>query len=165
MKVCPKCNQKYSDENLNFCLNDGEYLSNDDGDDAPPTMVMDAPRITNQTNWNQYQPPRSEPLSPRQNQPNIQNQPFGVPAFNQSLDQTLPTVSLVLGILGFLLICCYGGFPLGLAAIITGYLGMKNADNNPTQYGGRGLAIGGLVLGIVSLLSSFVFIIIAILAN
>jgi len=165
MKVCPKCNQKYTDENLNFCLNDGEYLSNDDGDDAPPTIVMDAPRITNQTNWNQYQPPRSEPLSPLQNQPNIQNQPFGVPAFNQSLDQTLPTVSLVLGILSFLLICCYGGFPLGLAAIITGYLGMKNADNNPTQYGGRGVAIGGLVLGIVSLLSSFVFIIIAILAN
>ncbi|MBA2736504.1 MAG: DUF4190 domain-containing protein [Pyrinomonadaceae bacterium] len=164
MKVCPKCNQKYTDENLNFCLNDGEYLSND-VDDAPPTMVMDAPRITNQTNWNQYQPPRSEPLSPRQNQPNIQNQPFGVPAFNQSLDQTLPTVSLVLGILGFLLICCYGGFPLGLAAIITGYLGMKNAHNSPMQYGGRGLAIGGLVLGIVSLLSSFVFIIIAILAN
>lgn len=164
MKVCPKCKQTYPDENLNFCLNDGEFLSND-VDDTPPTMIMDAPRITNQTNWNQYQPPHSEPMSAWQNQPNMQNQPFGVPAFNQSLDQTLPTVSLVLGILSFLLICCYGGLPLGLAAVITGFLGMKNADNNPMRYGGRGMAIGGMVLGIVSLLSSIVFIFIAVLAN
>jgi hypothetical protein len=165
MKVCPRCNQKYTDENLNFCLNDGEYLTSD-ADDAPPTMVMDAPRVTNQTHWNQYETPRgSEPISPWKNQTNIQNQPFGVPAFNQSRDQTLPTVSLVLGILGVLLICCYGGFPLGLAALITGYLGMKNVDNNPIQYGGRGLAVGGLVLGIVSLLCSVVFIIVSIFAN
>lgn len=163
MKVCPKCKQKYVDANLNFCLNDGEFLSND-VDDAPPTMILDAPRITNQ-NWNQYDPPRGEPLSAWQNQPNLQNQQFGAPPFKQSLDQTLPTVSLVLGILGFLLICCYGGLPLGLAAIITGFLGMKNADKDPTRYGGRGMAIGGLVLGIVSILSSIVFIIIAVLAN
>lgn len=165
MKFCPRCNQKYTDENLNFCLNDGEYLTSDAGD-APPTLILDAPRVTNPTNWNQYEAPRAgDPLATWQNQPNIQNQPFGAAAFNQTRDQTLPTISLVLGILGVLLICCYGGVPLGLAALVTGYLGLKNADSNPMQYGGRGLAIGGLVLGIVSLLSSIVFIIFAGLAN
>jgi hypothetical protein len=84
---------------------------------------------------------------------------------NQSLDQTLPTVSLALGILGFLLVCCYGGVPLGMAAIITGFLGMKNAGNEPHKYGGRGLAIAGLVLGAISLISSAIFILISIAAG
>ena len=166
MKVCPKCNRSYTDENLNFCLDDGEYLTNF-GDDAPPTVVMDASRITNQNNWNQYEAPRTEPLSPWKSQPqNIRNQQFSAPAFVQSQDQTLPTVSLVLGILGLLLMCCFfSGIPLGVAAVITGYLGMKNADNKPMQYGGRGLAVGGIILGIVSLLSSIAFLLFTIFAN
>jgi hypothetical protein len=163
MKICPKCNQTYSDENLNFCLNDGEFLKQY-GEDAPPTVMMDPTRVTNQ-GWRQ-EPPVSEPISPWQSQPlNNQNQQFGVQNFVQKTDQTLPTVSLVLGILSFLLICCYGGFPLGLAAVVTGYLGMRNADSDPSRYGGRGLAIGGMVLGILSFLSSIVFILFALLAN
>jgi hypothetical protein len=163
MKVCPRCNQSYTDENLNFCLNDGELLSRYN-DDAPPTIMLDQPRITNQTNWQQQ--PFGEPSSPWQNSPrNLQNQPYGAPALVQSRDQILPTIALVLGVLSLLLVCCWGGIPLGLAAIITGFLGMKNADNKPMQYGGRGLAIGGIVLGIVSLLSSVAFILFALIAN
>ena len=165
MKICPKCNQSYTDDNLNFCLNDGEYLQTV-GDDAPPTVLLDPPRVTNQTNWQQYQPPAAEPPAKWQNTPqNLQNQAPGAQNFSQSKDQTLPTVSLVLGILSLLLVCCFGGFPLGLAAAITGYLGMKNADDNPARYGGRGLAIGGMVLGIISILSSVVYIILSIFAN
>lgn len=165
MKTCPKCNTRYSDNNLNFCLNDGEYLTNF-GDDSPPTVVMDAPRITNQTNWNDYQAPPTAPLAQGTYQAqNISNQPFGASAFNQSLDKTLPTVSLVLGLLSVLLICCHGGIPLGLAAIITGFLGMKNVTGNPMQYSGRGFAIAGIVLGIVSLLSAIIYILIALAAR
>ena len=163
MKFCPKCNRSYTDENLNFCLNDGEYLLNY-GDDAPPTMVMDAPRITNQ-NW-QQQPTLNEPVERWRNQPqNISSQPFGAPAFVQSADRTLPTIALVLGVLSILLTCCYIGLPLGLGALITGFLGMKNADNNPTRYGGRGLAIGGIVLGLISILSSMAFILFVLFAK
>jgi hypothetical protein len=46
MKICPGCNQTYADENLNFCLNDGELLQQF-GDDAPPTIMMDSSRTTN----------------------------------------------------------------------------------------------------------------------
>jgi hypothetical protein len=165
MKICPKCNTRYSDDNLNFCLNDGEYLSTID--DSPATVIMDAPRVTDQTNWNQYEAPQTAPPPAPWQSPahNVQNQSFGVPQMNQSLDQTLPTVSLALGILGFLLVCCYGGVPLGMAAIITGFLGMKNAGNEPHKYGGRGLAIAGLVLGAISLISSAIFILISIAAG
>ena len=167
MKVCPRCGKTYTDENLNFCLEDGEFLT-EHGADAPPTVILDTPRITNQTNWQQaqYQPPPFEPPAPWQSQtPNVQNQQTGVQQMRTGQDQTLPTVALVLGILSLLLICCYGGFPLGLGAVITGYLGMKNADSDPARYGGRGLAIGGLVLGIISIVSSIIFIIFAVIAN
>lgn len=166
MKICPKCNTRYTDENLNFCLNDGEYLSSFN-DDSPPTVMLDPPRVTNQTNWNEYETPRTTaPPAPWQNQQqNMSNQQFAAPAFNQSLDKTLPTVSLALGVLGVLLVCCFGGFPLGLAAVITGFIGMKNINNDPSRYGGRGLAIAGLVLGIISLLSSIVFILISVIGK
>jgi len=66
MKRCPRCSQTYTDDELNFCLNDGEFLTNFDvdppptifggepppiADDAPPTVLLNKPRITNQTNW------------------------------------------------------------------------------------------------------------------
>jgi hypothetical protein len=47
---------------------------------------------------------------------------------------------------------------------VTGYLGLKNAGENPMQFGGRGLAIGGIVTGVIGLLISIIFFI-AILAG
>lgn len=173
MKVCPKCNQTYTDEGLNFCLADGELLMNTVNeaptqlfnDPAPPTLFMDASRATNpnHTAW-QDQPP--QPLAPWQSQAQgIQNQPYGAPAFAPSRDQTLPVISLVLGILGFLLVCCAGGLWLGLPAAVVGYLGMRNADTDPSKYVGRGMAIAGMVLGIISFLCSMVYIVINVLAR
>lgn len=151
MKICPICQQTYTDENLNFCLADGGTLTALK-DDPPPTVVMNPPRQTN-PNWStNYQPPTY------QNQQMVQNQPFGMQGQNQftqvqGQDQTLPIVSLVLGIFGILLtFCCYMGLPFGLAALITGYFGMNNAKNNPTKYGGKGIAIGGMITGGISLL-------------
>lgn len=146
MKQCPRCNQTYTDDDLNFCLNDGELLTS--FNDAPPTVFMDPPRVTGQTSWQNAPPP-----APWQGSQNVQNTPFGVPAFAQSRDQTLPTIALVLGILSVLMICCYGGIWLGLPAAVVGFLGMRNADSDPTRYTGRGMAIGGMVLGIVSFLA------------
>jgi hypothetical protein len=165
MKICPRCNQTYVDENLNFCLNDGELLQQF-GDDAPPTIMLDSSRTTNpNNNWQQYEAPTNAPPVQWQQMPPMSNQQFAAPGLPAQADKTLPTISLVLGILGFLMVCCYAGFPAGIAAIITGYLGMKNADSDPSRYGGRGLAVGGMILGAVALLSSIVFILIAIVAS
>ncbi|HMJ08515.1 MAG TPA: DUF4190 domain-containing protein [Pyrinomonadaceae bacterium] len=168
MKRCPKCGQTYNEVDINFCLNDGELLAympdaasarpRDDrfADDAPPTLTMDSPRVTNQSGW-QAAPPLAHWQNPT---PAAGTQPFGLSAYNTSKDQTLPTISLVLGIISCFLVCCAGGIWLGLPAAVVGYLGMRNADNDPGRYSGRGLAIAGMVIGIVTFLASFVFLII-----
>lgn len=53
MKVCPKCHKTYTDDTLNFCLNDGAILdqasSTPETDESlPATVMMDAPRPTDQ---------------------------------------------------------------------------------------------------------------------
>ncbi|HJS50899.1 MAG TPA: hypothetical protein VJ781_03280, partial [Pyrinomonadaceae bacterium] len=40
MKTCPKCNTEYTDDSLNFCLEDGEWLIGGEKGDGPATAVM-----------------------------------------------------------------------------------------------------------------------------
>ncbi len=90
-----------------------------------------------------------------QNQPIGQNTPFQPPAAGTgSVNQTLPIISLVLGILS---LCCYISPITGIAALITGYMGMKNANNDPRNYGGKGLAIAGMITGGVFLLLGLLY--------
>lgn len=168
MKQCPRCRETYSDENLNFCLQDGELLTvvsyepptSRYADDSPPTVHLNEARVTNPANW-PHSPPISAPVGPQ----GMQQQPFASPMFRQSRDKTLPTISLILGIASIVLICCYGGIWLGLPAAILGFLGMKNADRDPGKYDGRSMAIAGMILGGVSLLASLGFAFIAILSR
>ena len=172
MKVCPNCQQKYTDDNLNFCLNDGGVLTA--FDDAPPTVMMNQARVTND-NWSTHQDPfapqswQSQPLQTQQSnapfQPAGQNMPFAAPNYSGGGDQTMPIIALVLGILSLLLVCCYGGFYFGLAAIIIGFIGMNNANKNPQVYSGKGLALAGLILGGVSFIGTILLVIIAIAAQ
>lgn len=172
MKICPVCQQTYNDDYLNFCLSDGATLENAAKDDAPPTVYMDRARTTNEMNWRGVSntPPASAPMSPWQN-PSMQqpsaapNQMYSPPAaYAGNKDQTLPIISLVLGILSAV-ICCYGGIPFGIPAIVTGFLGYNNVNKNPQQYGGRELAMAGMVLGAVGLLITLFFILIAIIGG
>lgn len=58
----------------------------------------------------------------------------------------LAVISLVFGILSFpLLCCCYLNIPASLAGIVCGAIGMQKQQ-------GKGMAIAGLILSIVSLL-------------
>jgi hypothetical protein len=72
------------------------------------------------------------------------NTPFQPPVAGGGQNQTLPIISLIFGILS---VCCYIGPITGIIALITGFLGMKNANNDPAQYGGKGLAIAGMITG------------------
>ena len=60
------------------------------------------------------------------------------------VNQTLPIVSLVCGILS---LCCYVSPLTGVVALITGFLGMKNIKNDPIHFGGKTMAIIGMILG------------------
>ena len=111
--------------------------------------------------------PFSEPSSPAEEAPMVQAQWTPPPAANDQVrreekmqnpqyqpgsavpaaggqNKVLPIVSLIFGILS---LCCYFAPLTGLVALITGFLGMKNANNDPANYGGKPLAIVGMVLG------------------
>ncbi len=94
--------------------------------------------------------PPPAPVSEWQNQDLGANTPFQPPGAASGQDQTLAIVSLVCGILG--LVCC--GLFTGIPAIITGYMAKNNVDSNPNQYGGRGLAVAGMIMGGISILFS-----------
>jgi hypothetical protein len=166
MKRCLKCGQGYTDETLNFCLNDGELLVRETGydppptqyaDDSPPTLLMNQPRVTNPIDWAQ-----SSIGQPRGGVPTTVNQHFGIAGQQGTTrEQTLATASLVMGIISMFVVCCAGGIWLGLPAAIVGFIAMRNADNNPGRYSGRGMAIAGMILGIIAFLTSVLFLIIS----
>jgi hypothetical protein len=103
--------------------------------------------------------PPPAPMSEWQDQSIGQNTPFQPPISGQGDDKTLAIVSLVCGILS--LTCC--GPVTGIAALITGYMAKNNVEGNPQQYGGRGLALAGMIMGGISLVLTvlyFIFVII-----
>jgi hypothetical protein len=161
MKRCPQCGQTYTDENINFCLNDGELLSRQTSssgyqppfgdsspvsaaDDSPPTMVLDKARITNPVGWSASSQP---PAQWQQQQPQ-QQKGFYPYMVAPSPDQTLPIVSLAAGVASLTIgWCCSAGLLLGPAAMITGFIALSQNKKDPEHYGGRALAIGGIAAG------------------
>ena len=59
--------------------------------------------------------------------------------------------SLVLSLVGLLGFCC-GGPVLGIAAVICGHLALSKINANPNLQG-RGLALAGLIMGYVAIVS------------
>ena len=85
---------------------------------------------------------QQDPSNPYQ-QPQIQTT---TAAPDKKPDQTLSIVSLVLGILSATIgCCCWLHIPLGIAAIVTGVMGMQKAKAGTG--GGHGLALAGAIIG------------------
>jgi hypothetical protein len=72
-------------------------------------------------------------------------------------NKTLAIVSLVLGILG-MTICCGSLLP-SLGALITGFMARGKANTDPGNYGGAGLALGGIITGVIGLLLSIGYLV------
>lgn len=170
MKRCPRCNRVYSEDDLNFCLDDGELLQqySDEQptrplshDDPPPTVVLDPTRVTNPIGWDAGQQ-IGGPVGQWQGHPgNYPQTQFTSYHMTGSPSQTLAVISLVVGasslILGW---CCSNGLLTGPAAIIIGIIALIQIKNNPQLYGGKGLAIGGIVTGGLFVLFYMFFILI-----
>ncbi|MFL6374372.1 MAG: DUF4190 domain-containing protein [Pyrinomonadaceae bacterium] len=119
----------------------------------PPQFSSPPPAPVQSQEWNpppapiqnqEWNPPPA-PAPEWQNQQIGSNTPFQPPpAGAGGQNKTLAIVSLVLGILS---ICCYVGPVTGIAALITGYLANKKANQDPQTYGGKGLALAGMILG------------------
>jgi len=84
-------------------------------------------------------------------------------AVPQKLRQGMAVTSLVLGILGLPSGGCIGVG--GLVGVILGIVALVKANSRPQEYGGKGLAIGGIVTNAISLvLAPFVIGIVAAIA-
>ena len=165
MKQCPRCRRTYTEDDLNFCLDDGELLASLGAgqpqtrfvDDSPPTLTMDPTRVTNPTNfpvtqapvqWQQPMPMGQRPIA------------FGSYAGSMGPNQTLAVVSLCLGIASITVgWCCSLGLLLSPAALITGGIALAQNKSNPQSYGGKGMAIGGMAAGGVFILAYIILII------
>jgi len=67
--------------------------------------------------------------------------------------QALAITSLVLGIASWPLVCAFGlGILTAVVGIVCGIVALVKASRDPQQYGGKGLAIGGLATGGIVLL-------------
>src|ERR1051325_4766547 len=62
----------------------------------------------------------------------------------QKLKQGLAITSLVIGCVG--IVVCFAGVLGAIPGLICGIVAVKKANNNPMEYGGKGLAIAGIVL-------------------
>lgn len=116
MKICPTCNQTYSDASLNFCLSDGAVLNSVNNDQSSQaTILMGQSPITNQNPNYQTNPPQTWA-----NPPSISPQP----------QKKSKAWLWVLGIIGALVI--FGGLGLvGIVALIaTTDFDEKGNDNS-----------------------------------
>ena len=97
------------------------------------------------------QPPQQQPpfgqaqIQPPYGQPPYGQQPYGQPGFGQAPRGTsgAAIASLICGILGCV------PFITSLLAVILGFVGIKATSNG--RAGGRGMAIAGLILGLLGI--------------
>ncbi|HMM81490.1 MAG TPA: DUF4190 domain-containing protein [Pyrinomonadaceae bacterium] len=128
-------------------------------EDEPPTMKQPFP-----------EPPAPIPAVPMAAAPVAQipqaqfepSAPLPVPppppaAAAGGQSKTLAIVSMILGILGFTL-CCGTVLP-SFVAIILGFMARGKASSDPAHYGGSGMAMVGLITGIVGLLLSIAYLV------
>ena len=119
MKICPKCQKTYTDENLNFCLDDGSVLNQSGAGMMPDTVLLNQPRAT-------MAPPMQMPTTQQQQQGwnTAPQQQYATPPKKSS-----KTWLWVLLALGAVILLCGGG---GIAGLI--YLGSladnKNVSSN-----------------------------------
>lgn len=74
----------------------------------------------------------------------------------QKKEQGLAIGSLVCGIASYVL-CC--SIFTGIPAIVLGLMALNKEKTDPARYTGKGMAIGGIVLGSVSILIFLLYII------
>ncbi|MCG5462210.1 hypothetical protein AB0K35_05700 [Micromonospora sp. NPDC053740] len=130
-----------------------------------PYAAPQAPYGQQPTSGQPYgqQPPHQDPYA--QQQPPYGASPTypnaGYPQA-QGQNNTLGLVALILGIASIPLACCaILGIPVGIGALVTGYLGKQKADQGQASNAGQakaGLICGavGVALGIISIILSVV---------
>ncbi|WP_433529851.1 DUF4190 domain-containing protein [Micromonospora sp. CA-263727] len=115
------------------------------------------------TSGQPYGQPYPDPYAPAQpygGTPMYPNAGFtGAPA----PQNTLALVAMILGIASIPLGCCHLGIPLGVAAVITGWLGKQKADQGLA--GNSGQALAGLICGAIGALLGLLYLVLLVVSS
>jgi len=104
-----------------------------------------------------------QPYSPPSNGDDNSTGPYPGPRVRSGQVHPVAIVSLVLGIMSLTMgCCCWLHIPLGIGAAITGGFGISMAKQGS---GGKGMAIAGLVMGIIALIIYTILAIVGIALN
>jgi hypothetical protein len=164
MKHCPTCKTNFLDDDLGFCTDDGTVLLPGDvpvTGEAQETRIFPEPPVTaviNQAPPTDYglgnavhnRPQTPEPYRwANESPPPVWTPPAPPPMYplNQQQSQTVAILSMVFGLAGITFGWICGGFFLGLAAIILGLIALSQIKKNPSRYGGKPLALVGIITG------------------
>ena len=173
MKHCPTCNSDFVDDDLAFCTNDGTALVHVDASTSAASQVTQLFQAAPETIA--ITPPHTADVVAEQNRPPVSPQPYGwanevtpaqvwtpppPPRPNVNQQQTLAVISLVSGIAAITLGWICGGPLFALVAIVLGIVALTQIKRNPAQYGGKPLAIGGIITGTIVLLIYVVLVLI-----
>jgi hypothetical protein len=79
------------------------------------------------------------------------------PAGRMPRTNSFATAGLVCGILSVTFVCCCGGFPFNILGLVFSIIALVHISERPELQAGRGLAIAGLILCLIS----FLFLIVA----
>jgi hypothetical protein len=83
--------------------------------------------------------------------------PLAMPA-QAPKTNTMALTAMIMGILSVVLVWCCYGIPFNLCALIFGIIGMVQIKNSPVPQKGKGMAIAGIVLAIVSFIMAAAFV-------
>jgi hypothetical protein len=124
MKVCPSCHKTYSDDNLNFCLDDGSVLNRAEPqtqESMPETVFMNQPRPTApQTSFGNQSAAQGGWNAPP-------------PPYAAQPKKSSKTWIWVLGILAVLVLVCGGG----LVGFIAYVASVADTNSNASANGNR----------------------------
>lgn len=94
--------------------------------------------------------------------------PGGAPGTISPGTSAAPANNMV-GLIGFILslsslplLCCCYGLPLNIAGIVCSAIGLVQIRNAPERHSGRGLALTGLIVGIVSVILGILMLILGV---
>jgi hypothetical protein len=163
MKRCPTCNRTFDEEWLAFCTEDGSTLleiSSKPASPEPPATVRIPGAQTNPAGQQPFDLPGS--YNPPQPATPAWRPPPPPPMIRPAPQQGLAVASLICGLISITIGWCYIALISGPVAIALGIAALNQVKNKPDRYGGKPLAIVGIVTGAIPFLVLLFIIVLAV---
>lgn len=155
---CKNCGAPL-EEGTKFCINCGSQVETIERVEAE--TVSEPEPVKTADDFDYYKEPKTEQTQsnqtysePQYQKPQYENYGGTYNNGNKQTGNTLAIVSLVLGILS-IVCCCFSALQIILAigALVTGIISVKSTEN------GKGMAIAGIVMGGLMILSGIIGIV------